>query len=121
MALCFDGTVVVALCWVFLCFVLSVVVALSFSLLQVLSALEAMMTHWHDSMMSWVKRAGHFDKHNNIVFLQGAGIERGFVAHHMGDYNGRGIKMILDGGVSLVGNWIAYIQCQHPALCDSIR
>lgn len=75
-----------------------------------------MMAHWHDRKMSWVTRAGHFDKHNNIVFLQGAGIERGFVAHHMGDYNGRGIKMILDGGVSLVGNWIAYIQCQHCAI-----
>ena len=61
-------------------------------------------------------RAGHFDKHSNIVFLRDAGIEIGFVAHHMGDYNaGRGIKMILDGGVSLVGNWIAYIQCQHCA------
>ena len=51
-----------------------------------------------------------------LFFLRGAGIEIGFVAHHMGDYNGRGIKMILDGGVSLVGNWIAYIQYQHFAI-----
>ena len=71
------------------------------------------MAHWHDSKMSWRTRAGHFDKRR---FLRGAEIEIGFVAQHMGDYNGRGIKMILDGGVSLVGNWIAYIQCQHCAI-----
>ena len=74
------------------------------------------MAHWHDRKMRWRTRAGYFDKHNNIVFLRGAGIEIGFVAHHMGDYNGRGIKMILDGGVSLVGNWIAYIQRQYCAI-----
>ena len=53
-----------------LCFVLSVVVALSFSLLQVLSALEAMMAHWHDSRMSWVTRTGHLDKDNITVFCE---------------------------------------------------